>query len=200
MRLLLKFILYATELFLVLLILLYFGVRIWLVTRFDSVVENQPYTEFVEAIKKTPPLPQKLFDAYERVYNLDERKTTNLLLAEMSWRVWDFKYHNTSCGCVQVSFPIFRKTFDQLTVGLALDQKVGPRKCLEYHLNRQDFLFNQIGVRNAAKFYFEKELDDLAETELLTLCIMMKNPSLYNPIIHPERILRRLSEIHQSAE
>lgn len=195
-----KFILYTTELFLILLILLYFGIRIWLVARFDSVVENKPYTELVEAIKKTPPLPQKLFDAYERVYNLDQRKTTNLLLTEMSWRVWDNKYQNTSCGCVQASFPIFRKTFDQLTIGLALDHEVGPRKCIEYHLNRQDFLFNQIGVRNAAIFYFEKELDNLAETELLTLCIMMKNPSLYNPITHPERILRKLSEIHQSAE
>jgi hypothetical protein len=195
-----KFILYTTELLLVLLILLYFGIRIWLIARIDSVVENKPYPELVKAIKITPPLPQKLFDAYERVYNFNHRKTTNLLLTEMSWRIWDFKYHNTSCGCVQVSFPIFRKTSDKLTIGLALDHEVGPRKCLEYHLNRQDFLFNQIGVRNAAKFYFEKDLDDLAETELLTLCIMMKNPSLYNPITHPERILRELSEIHQSGE
>ncbi|NVK66311.1 MAG: transglycosylase domain-containing protein [Flavobacteriales bacterium] len=195
-----KFLFYSIELCLVFLILTYFSIRIWLIARFDDVVKDRPYTEFVQAINSTPPLPQQLFDAYARVYNFDERKTTNFFLVEIPWRSLSFRYQNTMCPCTRVNYPLVQNPWDRLTIGLALDRDVGSIKCMEYHLNTFDFLHSQIGVRNASSFYFGKELEDLSETEFLTLCIIMKNPSSYDPFRHPDNVRRELLKILHNSQ
>jgi membrane peptidoglycan carboxypeptidase len=47
--------------------------------------------------------------------------------------------------------------------------------------NQTDFLNNNIGIKNAAIFYFDKKIENLNEEEIITLIVMMENPSLYNP-------------------
>ena len=53
--------------------------------------------------------------------------------------------------------------------------------CLKLVFNQTDFLNNNIGIKNAAKFYFDKKIKNLNEEEKITLIVMMENPSLYNP-------------------
>lgn len=184
-----NFIAVTLELGIVGLILLYFGVRIWLYSRFDSVVQDLNYSEYVDELKSTSRLPDKVFEAYEKIHYYDERTTTNQFLTGIPIELLKHRRNQTSrCSCVDVNYRFVYNTFDRWTVGLHLDNDVGSRKCLEYYLNNQDFLYNQIGIRNAAEFYFEKPLEALSEREMLELCLMARNPYMYNPITKPERI------------
>jgi hypothetical protein len=53
--------------------------------------------------------------------------------------------------------------------------------CLKLVFNQTEFLNNNIGIKNAAIFYFDKKIENLNEEEKITLIVMMENPSLYNP-------------------
>jgi len=53
--------------------------------------------------------------------------------------------------------------------------------CLKLVFNQTEFLNNNIGIKNAAMFYFDKKIKNLNEEEKITLIVIMKNPSLYNP-------------------
>lgn len=178
------------ELFVVGLILLYFGARIWLYARFDSVVENLDYAGYVEDIKSTPALPETVFEAFEKVHNFDERRTTNQLLSSLPVEIFLNSRNMSSCSCMIIGRRQVQGPYNTMTLALHLDKDAGSRKCLEFYLNNCDFLFNQIGIRNASEFYFGKSLEDLSEREMLKLCLMSKNPALYNHITHPERVER----------
>jgi len=195
MRTLLKIIGVSFELAIVFLILIYFGLRIWLYNRFDSVVEDLDYQEYVDDIKATVPLLENVFEAYEKIHHYDERTSTNQFLTSIPIKLLQKPNKHYICPCVEVNYKFVRNTFDRWTVGLHLDRDVGSRKCLEYHLNNQDFLMNQIGIRNASEFYFGKVLEELSGREMLKLCLMTKNPHLYNPLIYRERTDRWLNEL-----
>ncbi|MDE7393602.1 MAG: transglycosylase domain-containing protein, partial [Muribaculaceae bacterium] len=62
---------------------------------------------------------------------------------------------------------------------------------LKLYLNQFDFLYNAVGIRSAAKVYFNKDANELDLHEAALLVGMVKNPSLYNPVRHPERATER---------
>lgn len=49
------------------------------------------------------------------------------------------------------------------------------------YLNQFDFLYNAVGIENAAKVYFNKNTKNLSKIEAAMLVGMCKNPSLFNP-------------------
>ena len=49
------------------------------------------------------------------------------------------------------------------------------------YLNQFDFLYNAVGIENAAKVYFNKTPKNLSKNEAAMLIGMCKNPSLFNP-------------------
>ena len=191
-RILWKFILFA----IVLGIISWISFYVWLSWRFESVVKNLDYHSFVTEIKKTPELPDKLFKFYYTVHNYDENTTTTTQLMKAPFCILNDKV-NLNCPCAEANYGFVLGTWDCLTVSLKLDSDVGPRKCLEYYLNNFDFCYGKVGIKNASEFYFKKPLDKLTQDEILKLCLMTKNPSMYNPITYPERIeaeLKRLKD------
>ena len=59
------------------------------------------------------------------------------------------------------------------------------------YLNKFDFLYQAVGIKSAAKTYFNKLPKDLNLEESATLVGMLKNPSLYNPKKFPKNSLER---------
>ena len=59
------------------------------------------------------------------------------------------------------------------------------------YLNQFDFLFNAVGIENAAKVYFNKKPNNLSKIEAAMLVGMCKNPSLYNPYKHKTNNYRK---------
>ena len=63
-----------------------------------------------------------------------------------------------------------------------LEERFTKEEILTFYLNQVDFLYNAVGIKSAAKIYFNKEPNELSKLESATLVGMCKNPSLYNPV------------------
>ena len=83
-------------------------------------------------------------------------------------------------------------------IAVKLERFYSKEEILKMYLNQFDFLYNAVGIKSAAKVYFNKEASELDTLEAATLIGMVKNPSYYNPVRKPERTrLRRNTVLEQ---
>ena len=66
-------------------------------------------------------------------------------------------------------------------IATRLEKRYTKEEIITMYLNQFDFLYNAVGIENAAKVYFNKLPKDLTKSEAACLVGMVKNPSLYNP-------------------
>jgi hypothetical protein len=78
-----------------------------------------------------------------------------------------------------------------------LEREFSNDNFIKFRLENSDYLFGNIGISKAANFYFKKNLSELNEDEMIILVLMLENPSLYNPIRHPERVEKKLKLYRQ---
>lgn len=69
-------------------------------------------------------------------------------------------------------------------IATRLEQRYTKEEIITMYLNQFDFLYNAVGIENAAKVYFNKKPIDLNQEEAAMLVGMCKNPGLYNPYTH----------------
>ncbi len=72
-------------------------------------------------------------------------------------------------------------------IAIKLERFYSKEEILKMYLNQFDFLYNAVGIKSAAKVYFNKDASELNTLEAATLVGMVKNPSYFNPVRHPER-------------
>lgn len=66
-------------------------------------------------------------------------------------------------------------------IAVRLEKRYTKEEIITMYLNQFDFLYNAVGIENAAKVYFNKGPSELNKSEAAMLVGMCKNPSLYNP-------------------
>lgn len=66
-------------------------------------------------------------------------------------------------------------------IAVQLERYYTKEEIITMYLNYFDFLYMAVGIKNAARTYFDKTPIDLTLNECATLVGMCKNPSLYNP-------------------
>ena len=77
-------------------------------------------------------------------------------------------------------------------IALKLEQYYTKEEIITMYLSYFDFLHNAVGIKSAASIYFNgKDAKDLDINDAAILVGMCKNPSLYNPVGHPERCEQR---------
>lgn len=76
-------------------------------------------------------------------------------------------------------------------IAIKLERYYTKEEIIAHYLNYFDFLHNAVGIKTAAKTYFNKEPSQLSLVESATLVGLCKNPSLYNPVRYPERSKER---------
>lgn len=85
---------------------------------------------------------------------------------------------------------LFQKPIEWV-IAVKLERNFTKEEIIAMYLNYFDFLHNAVGVKSAAKTYFNKEPNNLTMVEAATLIGLCKNPSLYNPVRYPERCKER---------
>ncbi|MCM1348638.1 MAG: transglycosylase domain-containing protein [Firmicutes bacterium] len=85
-------------------------------------------------------------------------------------------------------------------IALKLERFYSKEEILKMYLNQFDFLYNAVGIRSAAQVYFGKEPNELNLEEAALLVGMVKNPSIYNPIRHPERAKERRNVVFEQMQ
>ncbi|MBR1427236.1 MAG: transglycosylase domain-containing protein [Paludibacteraceae bacterium] len=80
-------------------------------------------------------------------------------------------------------------------IATKLERLYSKDEILLMYLNQFDFLYNAVGIKSAAHVYFNTTPADLTIEQAATLVGMCKNPSLYNPVRHPERATNRRNTV-----
>src|ERR1051325_5017461 len=85
---------------------------------------------------------------------------------------------------------ITRKLKETITA-FKIEYAYTKNEILETYLNTMPFLYNAYGIEMAARTYFDKPAQKLNVLESATLIAMLKGTTYYNPVLNPERALRR---------
>lgn len=80
-------------------------------------------------------------------------------------------------------------------IAVELERLYTKEEIINMYLNHFDFCYNAVGIRSAARIYFDKLPNELNVEESAMLIGMLQNPSLYNPIRRPEKTMQRRSVV-----
>jgi penicillin-binding protein 1A len=81
--------------------------------------------------------------------------------------------------------------FKEWQTAVRLEKSYTKEEIIAMYLNKYDFLYHAIGIRSAARVYFNTTPDSLNIQEASVLVGMLKNSSAYNPQKYYERMLKR---------
>ncbi|MDR3095342.1 MAG: transglycosylase domain-containing protein [Bacteroidales bacterium] len=91
--------------------------------------------------------------------------------------------------------------FREWVIAARLEKQYTKSEIVTMYLNVVPFGYDSYGIKSAARTYFKKSVDSLSITESAVLVGMLKGPSEYNPVKHPERsTVRRNSVLEKMFE
>lgn len=74
-----------------------------------------------------------------------------------------------------------------------IEARLTKNQIYEYYLNSIPFGANTEGITSACRYYFDCELTELNQEQILALAVIPRNPTSYNPIIHPDKCAQAAS-------
>ncbi len=89
----------------------------------------------------------------------------------------------------------YERKFQEAVLSIWLENKYSKDEILQLYLNRVYFGAGAIGVEKAAQKYFGKSARKVTLGEAAILAAVLKAPSYYNPLRHPERAEARAREV-----
>jgi len=79
-----------------------------------------------------------------------------------------------------------------------LEERYTKEEIITMYLNQFDFLYNAVGIENAAKIYFGKTAKRLSKIEAAMLIGMCKNPNRFNPYTYQIKNYRRYCALKEN--
>jgi len=79
----------------------------------------------------------------------------------------------------------------EMLLSIRIERAVDKRTILEQWMNRAYFGNGQVGIDAASRFYFGKPAVALSDAEALTLAVIPRAPTGYDPLVHLDATLRR---------
>ncbi len=169
----------------------------------DGVTLGKFYNENRTAIKYKD-LPKSLVDALvstedERFYEhsgIDARRSfgaaaklgSNGGASTLTQQLAKNLFHGE--GSKFLPFRIIQKAKEWI-IAIRLERQYTKNEIIALYFNQVDFVNGAVGIRSAAKVYFNKEPRDLKVEESALLVGMLTNPSRFNPNRFAERAIKR---------
>ncbi len=85
---------------------------------------------------------------------------------------------------------VFQK-LNEWVIAIHLERRFTKDEIITMYFNKFDFLYNAVGIKTAAKVYFNVSPEELRIEQSAMLVGMCKNPTEYNPRRYPERTKKR---------
>ncbi|MEA2110635.1 MAG: transglycosylase domain-containing protein [Campylobacterota bacterium] len=76
-----------------------------------------------------------------------------------------------------------------------LEEKVSKKDILTFYVNQVPYAANRRGVKQAAKYYFNRDISTLSDKEILALVILVRSPRWYDPVKYPERLNGKIAQL-----
>ena len=92
----------------------------------------------------------------------------------------------------------WKRKIQEAYLTIELETHYTKDEILEGYLNTIDFGAGNYGIKNASKYYFNKEPNELTLSEASIIVGIPKSPTYYNPIINYENAKRRQKEVLNS--
>jgi penicillin-binding protein 1A len=83
------------------------------------------------------------------------------------------------------------RKFKEWVIAIKLERSYTKEEIIAMYLNQFDFMNHAVGIKSAAKIYFNTSPQDLRIEQAAMLVGMAKNPSLFNPLRRPEQTMQR---------
>ncbi len=177
---------------LILILMIVFAFIQYLKSDFNNPFDQNKLTKLKSKIEKSNSIPSDFAKVYELINPITN--TNGILVDELKE---DYK---RDCPCLNVArqsriFSQNRLLGNEYVLAWKLEKEFTQKECLDYYVRNFNFANSNIGICSASEYYFNKEVTELNFDENATLVIMMKNPIFYNPLLQPERLKKKLTEI-----
>ena len=152
----------------------------FLLSDFNPMFQEEDFIHLQSELQKESPELDSIIHLYEEIYKLNNKN-------DHPSRAVLYNMHSYCFGSV------FIKALFELKVSKDFTKS----QCKRYELQNSDFLYGNIGIKEAAKFYFSKKLNQLTTGEQIMFLVMSENPALYNPIRRKEKLMKKVKEYQQ---
>ncbi len=89
----------------------------------------------------------------------------------------------------------WERKVEEMFIAVELEKIYSKNKIMEFYLNNIYFGNGYYGIQAASKGYFNKDVDKLNLSQIAFLCAIPNNPTLYDPVQHPENTIKRRDRI-----
>ena len=86
---------------------------------------------------------------------------------------------------------LIHSKFKEWVVAVKLEHNYSKEEILAMYLNTVDFCSNAYGIETASHTFFDKSPSELKVDEAAVLIGLLKAPTTYSPVLHPENAMRR---------
>lgn len=86
---------------------------------------------------------------------------------------------------------LIHSKFKEWVVAVKLEHNYSKEEILAMYLNTVDFGSNAYGIETAARTFFDKNPSQLSVDEAAVLVGLLKAPTSYSPVLHPDNSMRR---------
>ncbi|MFJ8531101.1 PBP1A family penicillin-binding protein [Bacillus sp. NPDC094106] len=83
------------------------------------------------------------------------------------------------------------RKIEEMVIAQELEEKYSKKEIMEFYVNNIYFGHGKYGIETASQYYFSKSAKDLKLSEIAMLAGVPNNPSVYDPIKHPENAKKR---------
>jgi hypothetical protein len=170
-------------------------------TSIDKVIDKEQHHWLISEINKAE-LPNNFYNTIEKYYpNHFKNSAWESVFSDLF-----FSTHNR-CRCREVYMPFLYSKRDKNTwipfnqkafvIARELERQTSQKQCYAFHLSITKFM-NARGVKEASQYYFNKDITQLTEKEILTLHLMASHSlTQYDPTLNPEKLERTLNKMMQ---
>ncbi|MFR8813727.1 MAG: transglycosylase domain-containing protein [Lachnospiraceae bacterium] len=92
----------------------------------------------------------------------------------------------------------WERKIEEMYIAVELEKKYSKEEILEFYLNNVYFANGYYGIEAAAQGYFGMDVSHLSLSQMIYLCAIPNNPTLYNPLIHADKTQARRDRILKS--
>ncbi len=89
----------------------------------------------------------------------------------------------------------WERKIKEMLIAMELEKRYDKYQVLEFYLNNIYFANGYYGIEAASKGYFSKSVNKLSLSEIVFLCAVPNNPTLYDPVDHHENTIKRRDRI-----
>lgn len=85
----------------------------------------------------------------------------------------------------------WQRKVEEMFIAMELERLYDKSEILEFYINNVYFANGYYGIQAASKGYFNRDVKELSLSQMVFLCAIPNNPSLYDPVVNMENTLKR---------